>query len=463
MADHERVKSMEVAVVLSPDDLTACPEVAGASADGGIARGFRFSGSQAGRNIEAIYAGAKAAGVPTDLSSAVEACFVREVPLRHVLICSGFFVLHGAHAPSPGLVPGSCETDGPLGALGLLRTFVARGVRVSLFCDVQTGPVLRAGYEAMIQHFSGVDPAIAREFCRLSRVLPFVSGTAPLGETAAEAEAFRALFAATFPDEDAEPASLRSRSLRTAAQVKDAVHTAWSGEDPGPIDCLFALERLGAPYRNIRGRDLSEHTVPVDCLWPLISSACDEELASLDGESSSRIGKFAAESGITVATTEALRSIAGVTSDALTLGIGDGGNEVGMGKVAHLEGISLLAPGGNPEFVPLSVNGCFRSCDRLILGTVSNWAGCAFEMASHVLQAPATDYIAALRRCGFTIADCELFVLDAIMAPPACSVDGIDPSRTQSVDGMPFQPNHRELYDMLWQLGHAEVEIVAAA
>ena len=32
---------------------------------------------------------------------------------------------------------------------------------------------------------------------------------------------------------------------------------------------MFALERLGAPYRNIRGHDLSEHTEKIDCLWPL--------------------------------------------------------------------------------------------------------------------------------------------------------------------------------------------------
>ena len=48
-----------------------------------------------------------------------------------------------------------------------------------------------------------------------------------------------------------------------------ATKAAWGEASPGPIDCLFAIERLGAPYRNIRGVDISAHTEPVDCLWPL--------------------------------------------------------------------------------------------------------------------------------------------------------------------------------------------------
>ena len=36
-------------------------------------------------------------------------------------------------------------------------------------------------------------------------------------------------------------------------------------------------------------------------------------------------------------------------------------------------GVGDLSPGG--EFAALSVNGCVRSCDVAVLGTVSNWAG----------------------------------------------------------------------------------------
>eukprot|EP00435_Cladocopium_sp_Y103_P034819 s505_g9.t1 len=70
---------------------------------------------------------------------------------------------------------------------------------------------------------------------------------------------------------------------------------------------------------------------------------------------------------------EALRSAAHVTVDAKSVAVGDGGNEVGMGKVVSVPGVGDLSPGG--EFAALSVNGCVRSCDVAVLGTVSNWAG----------------------------------------------------------------------------------------
>jgi hypothetical protein len=50
----------------------------------------------------------------------------------------------------------------------------------------------------------------------------------------------------------------------------EAWKAAWGAEDPGEFDCLFALERLGFPYRNIPGQDISLHTEPIDCLWPLV-------------------------------------------------------------------------------------------------------------------------------------------------------------------------------------------------
>ena len=39
-----------------------------------------------------------------------------------------------------------------------------------------------------------------------------------------------------------------------------------------------------------------------------------------------------------------------------------------------------MSPGG--EFAALSVNGCLRSCDVAVLGTVSNWAGASQEIPS---------------------------------------------------------------------------------
>ena len=43
--------------------------------------------------------------------------------------------------------------------------------------------------------------------------------------------------------------------------------------------------------------------------------------------------RFKDEHSVTPAATAALRELAGVKPDAVSIGIGDGGNEVGLGKV----------------------------------------------------------------------------------------------------------------------------------
>ena len=143
----ERVRAMEIAIAMSPEDYRA--HTSGAGQEGG----FRYSGSFAGRNIEKIYA---LGGLEGSLEAAVLACFAGPRRPEHVLVVSGFYVLHGRGGnpgTEPGVAAGSCETDGPLGALALLRAFAARGVRASLYCEPHNGPVMRAGYEAMLRHY----------------------------------------------------------------------------------------------------------------------------------------------------------------------------------------------------------------------------------------------------------------------------------------------------------------------
>ena len=138
---------MEIAIAMSPEDYRA--HTSGAGQEGG----FRYSGSFAGRNIEKIYA---LGGLEGSLEAAVLACFAGPRRPEHVLVVSGFYVLHGRGGnpgTEPGVAAGSCETDGPLGALALLRAFAARGVRASLYCEPHNGPVMRAGYEAMLSHY----------------------------------------------------------------------------------------------------------------------------------------------------------------------------------------------------------------------------------------------------------------------------------------------------------------------
>ena len=139
----------------------------------------------------------------------------------------------------------------------------------------------------------------------------------------------------------------------------------------------------------------------------------------------------------------ALRELAGVTCTALSIGIGDGGNEVGMGKVAVEPAVAALSPGG--EFAPISVNGAYRACDHLILGTVSNWAGTAFEAAAHVLAPAALDYVS-----DDDPGAVEKAILNAITE--VGSVDGKYPAQQDSVDGMTWEPYHREFYEFIWDI-----------
>eukprot|EP00930_Biecheleria_cincta_P104259 TRINITY_DN96463_c0_g1_i1.p1 TRINITY_DN96463_c0_g1~~TRINITY_DN96463_c0_g1_i1.p1 ORF type:complete len:224 (+),score=40.63 TRINITY_DN96463_c0_g1_i1:51-722(+) len=123
-----RAKAMEIAIAFSPADYAEYQKTKGAIRNAELATGYKCSGTFAGRNIEQIYQKAEEAGMPCSLPNAVEACFGPGGP-RHVLLSSGFYVLHelGAHA-EPGCAPGSCETDGPLGVLALVRAFAFRGV-----------------------------------------------------------------------------------------------------------------------------------------------------------------------------------------------------------------------------------------------------------------------------------------------------------------------------------------------
>ena len=192
---------MEIAIAMSPEDYRA--HTSGAGQEGG----FRYSGSFAGRNIEKIYA---LGGLEGSLEAAVLACFAGPRRPEHVLVVSGFYVLHGRGGnpgTEPGVAAGSCETDGPLGALALLRAFAARGVRASLYCEPHNGPVMRAGYEAMLRHYDaaaddgsgrdggGAARAMAARLRSHTRCLPDAPDRPAPGEDTA---AYRAAYASVF-------------------------------------------------------------------------------------------------------------------------------------------------------------------------------------------------------------------------------------------------------------------------
>jgi hypothetical protein len=293
------VKAMEIAITFSPRDYENYKQNNPLQHNHTRCSGYKYAGSFAGRNIELMYTRAEGAGRPAYLEPAVHACFGSQV--RHVLICSGFYVLHnlgGNSGDNCGIEAGSCETDGPLGALALVRAFAARGVFVSLFCDPHNGPVIKAGYDTMIKCFQEIDQTVADHLLKYSRCLPFSTDAAcSLPTDESERRAFCRTAAELFQKLDhnsgedphnsgedphnceegnqdippIDPTSLRCRSLRCVLELVKAMDLAWApachgsaaaedSEAPPPPDCLFAVERLGAPYRNIRGDDIGIHT-----------------------------------------------------------------------------------------------------------------------------------------------------------------------------------------------------------
>lgn len=138
--------------------------------------------------------------------------------------------------------------------------------------------------------------------------------------------------------------------------------------------CLISIERCGRnleeDYANMRGISIAPQTAPIDTLFDMAS-----------------------RSGI------------------LTIGIGDGGNEIGMGNLKEI--ISQK----------LSLNPCTVTVDELIIATTSNWGAYALvaylELLSHSDQLLSyqtiADYIDSIVKRG---------CVDGVTKKPEPSVDG---------------------------------------
>ncbi|HZP99375.1 MAG TPA: glutamate cyclase domain-containing protein [Reyranella sp.] len=160
------------------------------------------------------------------------------------------------------------------------------------------------------------------------------------------------------------------------ADIAGAVR-AWQGAG---VDCALAIERCGKSVdgkpRNMRGADVSQWTLPLDDLF---------------------------------------------TGGPWTkLAVGDGGNEIGMGKLAPSL-IGATVPNGEAI---ASVTGC----DHLVVAGVSNWGAYGLMAGLAVLRPEWRDRILP-----FLSAERDLAVTKAVVA--AGAVDGVTAKREPTVDG----------------------------
>jgi hypothetical protein len=146
------------------------------------------------------------------------------------------------------------------------------------------------------------------------------------------------------------------------------------------VDCALAIERCGRSAdgrpRNMRGVDVSQWTLPLDDLF---SGGPWRKLA-----------------------------------------VGDGGNEIGMGKLP-LSLIGATVPNGEAI-------ASVTSCDHLVVAGVSNWGAYGLMAALAVLRPRWRDRIAE-----FLTAERDLAVTNAVVA--AGGIDGVTARREATVDG----------------------------
>jgi len=153
----------------------------------------------------------------------------------------------------------------------------------------------------------------------------------------------------------------------------------------GPISHLIALERSGPNYENrclsMRGLDITEKMSPAHLLFE-----------------------------------------AAVYENTRTIGIGDGGNEIGMGKI-HRDIIGRNIPKGD-------LVACRVSTDHLIVSGISNWGAYGLAAGVRLLRGESN--------AGELFDPQKERELLQIMVERGPLVDGVTGQQTATVDGIDF-------------------------
>jgi hypothetical protein len=163
----------------------------------------------------------------------------------------------------------------------------------------------------------------------------------------------------------------------------------WLFSDLPPLTHLIALERVGpsraGPCYNMRGRDITSHMAPAHLLF---DQECGEGYPALT-----------------------------------TIGIGDGGNEIGMGKIPW-DVIRRNVPNGG-------LIACRVPTDHLIVCGVSNWG--AYALAAGVALVRGAKLDPAL----FDVEKERKYL--RILVEQGRLVDGVTARPTVTVDGLSFE------------------------
>ncbi|HEX3150947.1 MAG TPA: glutamate cyclase domain-containing protein [Gemmataceae bacterium] len=303
---------------------------------------------------------------PSDFAAACRS--IAEHPAPRVGIVTGFMI--------PSVDPPTGETDGPLGALFLARALTRAGIPCVLASDA-------AGFDALTE---GV------------RLLELERGarSASEGETTSLAGASGSAAVVKLPD---------GTSVEDADQYR-----AVFGKLTGSLTHLIAVERVGPNHRVSSLKALPTTTPEV--LGQFVKAVPRPQR-----------GRCFTMRGhdLTPLTAPAHHLFEG-PRDYVTIGIGDGGNEIGMGKVPW---DTIRKNIKNGELIA-----CRVATDHLIVAGISNWG--AYALAAGVLHLRGK-WDASLVDLGRERALLEHLVVRGPL------VDGVTGKRNATVDGLGFE------------------------
>jgi D-glutamate cyclase len=296
---------------------------------------------------------------PDDFAAACRS--IAETSEAALAIVTGFFI--------PRAEPPCGETDGPLGALFLARALEPLGIRASLVTDSFCKRALQEGVKA-----AGLQDDVL--------VVSIPPKNHPW-------DAFLSLDWKSFLGGEKRSADPRRMTHLVALERCGPSHTPESlrlrSKDPEGTGNRFLQEvpEHQDRYHNMRGEDATECMAPAHLLFE-----------------------------------DAVRRNPPLT----TIGIGDGGNEIGMGKIPW-DTIRRNVPNGG-------LIACRVPTDHLIVAGVSNWGAYALAAGVRLLRGAAHDP---------TLFDVEReHELLRIMVQKGPLVDGVTGQRIAQVDGLPF-------------------------
>jgi uncharacterized protein YcsI (UPF0317 family) len=276
-------------------------------------------------------------------------------------------------APAVGIVTGfyiphaqpPCgETDGPLGAVFLARALASLGIKVVVLTDGFCIAAVEAGLA-----LAGLRKTV------FAVLLP-------------DAQAFEALSSQSYWETVAERSGALTHLVALErvgpSHTPETVHTQ---NGSSAADVLLFTEAVTADHHDrchtMRGRDITANMSPAHLLF--------------EGE---------------------CRKKAGIT----TIGIGDGGNEIGMGKLPWRV-IQRNVPGGG-------IVACRVPVDHLIVCGISNWGAYALAAGVRLLRGHIDATLFDVER--------ERELLEG-MARRGPLVDGVTGEETATVDGQSFE------------------------